>query len=336
MEKLNVFYASSDAYAPFAGVSMTSLFMNNTDIESITVYVFPDDISEKNLARMRELADQYGRELVILDSSEKMKMFDSMELPTWRGSRVLYGRVFCSDFVPETVERLIALDSDTLIVGSLRPLLKLDMKGNCVAMVQACLPETKLLDPPVHYNIGLTVFNVKKWKDENWSKKTLDLIRTYPYKLIVADQEILNLTCRGSILKLPLQYDYYVIFRAFSDDTYYTDTPPEFYSREEAAYAREHPVVLHAYRFLGERAWDKDTLHPDKDIFDEYLLASPWSDYEKKPADKSVVFTVERLLYRLLPERVFYRIFNSIKKVMMKKQLAERSKSNPRMRQKSI
>lgn len=62
-------------------------------------------------------------------------------------------------------------------------------------------------------------------------------------------------------------------------------------------------------RFLGESPWHKNSLHPHKDRFDHYLKQSVWKDYVPQPPRNDLVFRLERVLYRLVPRTVFYRIF---------------------------
>ena len=51
--KLNILYGCDDNYAPYTGISMTSLFENNRDIEEITVYFAAMDCSRENLDKFR-------------------------------------------------------------------------------------------------------------------------------------------------------------------------------------------------------------------------------------------------------------------------------------------
>lgn len=43
---------SSDFYAPFVGVTLTSLFENNKEMNSIKVYLLTKDMSKKNKRRI--------------------------------------------------------------------------------------------------------------------------------------------------------------------------------------------------------------------------------------------------------------------------------------------
>lgn len=318
MDKLNVFYACSDKYAPFAGVSMMSIFMSNTDLDDITVYVFGDKISDVNTERMQRTAEKYNRKCVFLDAETEMKRIkDELGVSTFRKSYVIYGRVFCADYMPDDVDRVIAFDSDTIIAKSLRPLLEMDMQGNCVAMVQDPMLNTVQLNT-VHYNSGVTMFDVRRWREEGWHDKIVEFMAR-PDKPALADQGILNETMHSTTLRLPLKYNYITVHRVFSDKTYYKNAPPEFYSLEEMAEARKDPVVLHLFQFLGTRPWNKGSLHPDKEVFDEYLAKSLWSDYERESPLQGLKYTVERCLYRILPEKLFYKVFLMAQDAVMRK-----------------
>ena len=58
--KLNILYQSNDSYAAITGVSMYSLFKNNTDIDELTVYLLDDGISKENLNKFKKLGKEYN------------------------------------------------------------------------------------------------------------------------------------------------------------------------------------------------------------------------------------------------------------------------------------
>ena len=53
---MNIIYSSSDAYSELAGVSITSLFENNKNIDDIEVYIIDNGISEKNKEHFHKIA----------------------------------------------------------------------------------------------------------------------------------------------------------------------------------------------------------------------------------------------------------------------------------------
>lgn len=315
--ELNVLYTCNERYAPFAGLSMFSLFENNTEIEKITVYMVLDDVSDENKRRYHELANRYGRQLVIQDAVAIIEKVKTLDIPVWRDSYAPNVRLFFPEYIRADTERLLYLDSDTLVVGSLRPLLELDMGSNCMAMVMgsSVVHGDSLVDYKAPYNSGVILFDVKNWQEGRWAEKLLDHIQNVRARYQAPDQDLLNVVCAGSILCLPPQYNSPPIHRVFPDELYYTEAPDGFYPRQQIQYAREHPAILHTYRFLGQFPWHRDSLHPDTEIFDSYLARSLWKDYQKEPSPQNLSYRAERILYRILPRSLFFRVFNLAKDI---------------------
>jgi glycosyltransferase family 8 len=61
----HIVYASDNKFAEILGVSMVSLFQNNKDANSITLYILDGGISEQNKKRLDEICFTYGRGLPI-------------------------------------------------------------------------------------------------------------------------------------------------------------------------------------------------------------------------------------------------------------------------------
>ena len=61
---LYALYTCDENYAPYAGISMNSLFENNRELEHICVYLVEDSVSEENKKRFIDQAEKYGREII--------------------------------------------------------------------------------------------------------------------------------------------------------------------------------------------------------------------------------------------------------------------------------
>ena len=112
---------------------------------------------------------------------------------------------------------------------------------------------------------------------------------------------------------MPPEYNFMPVHRAYSDMAYERCYGFEnYYTREQIENARKHPAILHTYRFMGEFPWHKGNVHPDNDIFDEYLARSPWKDYQKKKANKDFILKVEKGVFRVMPRGVFLWFFSKL------------------------
>ena len=83
---MNILYQCNDNYAPYCGVSITSLFENNKHIEDISVFILSDDMSHENQSKFMLLAEEYGRKIVIVDSNPLNKKLEQLGIPMYRGS----------------------------------------------------------------------------------------------------------------------------------------------------------------------------------------------------------------------------------------------------------
>lgn len=327
---LNALYAADNNYAPFLGVSMYSLFKNNTDITAIHVYAILDNVSEDNKEKLRYVATQFGRKLTIIDAQEFNKKLDELKIPKYRGTHSANYRLFFNLFVDKDAEKILYIDSDTIVCGSLKELVSIDMNHYCVGMVLDELgnPYKRLIgfdesDP--YYNSGTLLIDVHNWHENNIGESMLNHIQNVRSQYCNPDQDLLNVCLKGKIKLLPPEYNFQPFHRAYSDKIYGKVYGFEnYYTKEQLENARKNPVILHAYRFLGEFPWHKGNQHPDTKIFDECLSETPWADYKKQPSkNNTLIFKIERIMYRIMPKIFFLKLFAFLQKVSFEKQNAK-------------
>ena len=318
MKRLGVLYACDENYAPFAGISMFSLFENNKDIEGLVVYCVTDRVSEASREKMKRQAEQYGRELIFVDATEIVEQIKALNIPSYRGSYTTNFRLFFHTFVGNEIERLLYIDCDTLITGSLAPLLYLDMGDKVVGAVRDSLTvQYKALlgfsPDEAYFNAGILLIDAPRWKERHITEKTLEHIQAVRARYCNPDQDLLNLILKDQTYLLPPAYNLQPHHMAYADKTFFAVYKPTvYYTHEELAAARQAPVICHAYRFRGEFPWHKGNKHPANGLFDKYTQGSPWRGLVKKPSAVGLLFKIEKLMYILLPRRVFLSIFRRI------------------------
>ena len=326
--KLNVLYQSDDNYAVYLGVSLFSLLKNNREADEIDIYVIDDEISDENRKKLFRLTERYGRKLILKDASvlrEKAADTGFESYLGFRKNRMSFLKMFVSEVVPETVERLIYIDCDTLVCGDLRPLAEQEMYGHPIAMVQDCLmgdckEEIGIRRGEPYFNSGVILFDMKVWKEKKCLERIVDHARNVRVYGTV-DQDFYNVVLKGDIRLLNPSYNLQGMYLAYSprrfDRIFKQDKA--YYTEEEIVAARKAPVIIHFLRFLGEYPLSATSIHPVGKRFDAYLRHSPWKDYEKKPGELAFSHQVERFLYRILPEGCFLRIFRLFHGRMLRK-----------------
>ena len=168
-----VIYHSSDSFAEVTGVSIASLFENNKDIEEIHVLYIEKGMTEENKNKILAISKKYNRTLEFMempDWSKKLNLQLKSSKRSWLGMG--YNRLFLTEYLPANIEKVLYLDSDTIVEQSLKELWNVDLNGYYMAGVDDCLsrfyrPLVGISGDEVYCNAGMLLFNVKKWREDN-------------------------------------------------------------------------------------------------------------------------------------------------------------------------
>lgn len=325
---MNVLYQSDNNYAPYMGVSICSLFENNKESDCITVYVIDDGINKANKEKLNELGIRYSRNIIYLTGDillEDVELVKTFAYTQFRKNTHSYFKMFIDRLLPDLDERIIYIDCDTVVEGDISGLVSMDMKDKAIGMVQDSLVSSVktsvgIDDGERYYNSGVILIDLKRWKELKCSDrifKHIRDVRTYG----TVDQDVLNVELHNEIITLPVRYNLQPVHMDYSYKLYsrvYKHKEP-YYSSEEVREALEDPGIIHFLRYIGESPWHDGNVHPATPYFDKYLKVSPWHDMVKKPSGKGGVFKIEKLMYRMLPQGLFLRIFFIIHDCMIRK-----------------
>lgn len=313
--KIDVLYQFNEKYAPYAGASITSLFENNKHIDIIRIFVLGEALSADSVEKLRNLVSQYKREILFPDTGIVISKMKAMNLPSYRGSYAANIRLFLTDILDNSVERILYLDADTIIQDKLDKLINFNMKTYPIAMALDSLvinhkKDIGLNKDDYYFNSGVILFEMSNWRNQKCTENIVKHICTSRSYYPAPDQDLLNIVCNNNILRLPPQYNFQPIHEVFTIQEYYNNYPQKgYYTKEEVSKAKEKPVIYHFFRFLGEFPWNKDNLHPFCELFDRYILLSPWYAYEKISADSGILMKIEKLLFKSLPKSIFIIVF---------------------------
>lgn len=287
-KRMNVLFQCDDRYAAVTGVSLTSLLENNRDWEEIRIYLINDRVSEEKREKFELLAQRYGRTIAFLDMGGISARLEACGAPKWLGSYAAYGRLFAPGMIEEDLDRLLYLDSDTIVTADLSELYNIDLEGNVCAMAQdaLCYALYKHIghrrDEP-YYNSGVILFDVATWKRQGCEAAIFPFITAQGGQLNFPDQDTLNSVLKGKIKRLDVKYNFFVQFLTLGiDENYYVyslDKKPYYYSREEMAQAGRSAVIYHYS--TGEKPWLKDARCALAELWDKYLQLSPWAGMGK-------------------------------------------------------
>lgn len=312
MNKLNVLYMCDDGFAEIAGVSITSLFENNPQEHlKLVVYILGVNISKENQTRFYQLGKDYGQEIVLIDASEEYEVIRKMKLSSYRGSAMTNLRLHFDKLIPESVQRILYIDCDTIICDSLEAMCEFSMNEKLLAMAMDAYGKLLWNDKnTIYYNAGVLLIDCEKWRTENWREQIEQFIECSTENLAHPDQDVFNTVCREEIITLPMRYNLQVVHREYSEKLYFKHLAPnEYYSELEIENARKAPAIVHLVRVLGTNPWYQDgKIHPDYQLYCKYKEMSYWRDAIPKEIQVNFVLRCERVLKRILPKKIFFPI----------------------------
>lgn len=140
---MNFVLHSSDLYSAVLVVSIVSIMDNNKQEKTLVFYIIEHDISDEHKLMIRETVEKYPNAIVhfipMPNINEKFGLGLKQIKSIWLFDS--YCRLFLGTLLPESVERVLYLDCDTLCTGSLHDFYNLDFDGNYAAGVIDCLSD---------------------------------------------------------------------------------------------------------------------------------------------------------------------------------------------------
>ncbi len=321
---LNILYQFNEKYVPFAGVSIASLLENNKEAAEITIYMLGEQVSGESRDMLLDQIEKYGRSGRFIDASEVVGMMQEIGLNGYRDSYATNIKMFVDHYIPEDVERLLYIDCDTIINGSLSQLFKFDMKDRPVAMAldSMCYRHKQAVGfrrDEKYFNGGVMLFDMRAWRSRECEKRIINHIREERSHYMAPDQDLINIVLKNEILTLKPEYNFQPIHMVYSYGQYMRYFGQScYYSEKSLKKANRKAVIYHTFRYLGEFPWHKGSMHPATALFDKYMRLSLWEGYIKKETEKNdIIFRIERLLYRLLPKELFLPVFKLSYEIFM-------------------
>ncbi len=317
---MNIVYASDDNFAEMLGISMISLFENNTTGDEINVYILDNGISAENKEKLCFLSDKYCRQIYFIDSGSSL----NGDMKQERGSLSTFSRLYAAQLLPEIVNKALYLDCDILVLENLSGLYETDIEEYYGAAVRDCVSDAhkknvNLASDEVYFNAGVYLINVEKWRNENLSACFEEFAGKYNNKVPYADQGILNGVTASKTRVLDLKYNCYTVLYDFD----YTDLmrfrrPSGYYSEAEVTEAGSDPTIVHfTTSFLSLRPWIEGCRHPYANEWFRYKEMSPWSELPLRGDNRTAKKKLAVRIYRLLPGKLAVSVAGLLHSVVM-------------------
>ncbi len=127
-------------------------------------------------------------------------------------SSAMFLKCLAPQVVDDSVEKLIYLDSDTLVRADLSELAHLDLGGHTAGLVPDRYVSENVIDPGEHayFNSGVMLVDSGRWNEAMVTESLLAEAAKLADNLRFPDQDVLNKILRGSIRPLDKRWNYMV------------------------------------------------------------------------------------------------------------------------------
>lgn len=208
---INILVTLDANYIPYLNVMLTSMLYSNPDT-AFTVYFLHTSVKEEELASTRAILHSPNRLIPV--HAKNLELEDAPT--TARYPQEIYYRIFAARYLPEDVDRILYLDPDIIVNGSLKELYEMPMQDSFFAAASHIkklmhkVNELRLdMDEDRPYiNSGVMLMNLRRLRLEQNIQEVFLYIEKYKNKLILPDQDIISALYGSKIISLdPYRYN---------------------------------------------------------------------------------------------------------------------------------
>ena len=304
---INVVFSSDDNYAPYLGAAIYSLLCYNSDFEHVAVFVIDNKIRKENKKKISAIVNNASNSEIIWIPFEKYREKLKLDL-IWNISISSYARLFISEMVPKSVERIVYMDCDMIVCQSLRELWNTDLNGKIIGAVQDTVgtnakEQVDLSASEKYFNAGMLLVDLDAWRERNIGAECLTFLERHNGQVYHHDQGVLNGVLCNEKYILPMRYNTITIHYFFNMRQirkFYSETA-DFYSVEEIEKAKKNPVIIHFTPSFTSRPWVKGCRHPLKKRFWDAVDHTPWKGMVPLKNQEKWYVRLINWRYRVLP-----------------------------------
>lgn len=331
-----VLCASDDNYIMPLAVTLHSAASNLNPDNHLHVLLMDGGISEASWTGLKETLLDLPITIHVMrpDKQEVADLGVSHHI-----THTAYFRLLAARLLPESIDKVIYLDSDVLVKGDLTELWNFDVGNHyCLAAVDiSCpfinayeaqkkfgnlkksLPHLNVITPVAnwkelgldgagdYFNSGVMVLNIARWRRESIDRKLLACLRNNPAYVWCWDQYALNVVFAGQWKRLPARWNQGAHAFEYPDESFGPIDADEFVEM------RDDPAIVH---FTTEfKPWKYRPFHPARHEFFNQLDQTAWAGWRpEKPEfslkrwwDLKAVYWIRKILINYRKVRTIFK-----------------------------
>lgn len=285
-----VVYESSEEFAPVLSVSLLSLLKNTPPNCEIQIFILTRSMSQVTFQKIENLVSQFPNatveKLLAPDLSKQFGLTFWDYLGKWTINS--FDKLFLSSILPPSIDKVLYLDSDTLICQNIVDLWDTNINDFDFAAAEDPLNDNlmSLLGfsrGDLYFNSGVLLENLKNIRKERVEYKIVDFCRSLDGCVFFSEQTALSFVCQNRIKSLDIKYNVQTMALVTTKKQFLQIRRSWFktQSDKEVDYSISHPSILHMTScfLVNNRAWISGSNYPRRDAFDCYAKQVPFFSY---------------------------------------------------------
>jgi lipopolysaccharide biosynthesis glycosyltransferase len=224
IDPIRIVCASNDHFVVMLAALIKSIEKNNRNHRDILVYVIDDRIHPRNKEKLEKSIKQPSIKIEWIPLTAKL--LSNIRFPNDHSSypKNIYARLVIDNFLPDTVKRVIYMDSDMLLNSDISNLWEIDLDGKVIGAVQE--PNVKTMDCPwnsgvknyaelnipakaKYFNSGLMLIDLVEWRAEKVGQRVVECVEKNKKYAIQPDQYGLNVVLWNKWKELDSGWNHY-------------------------------------------------------------------------------------------------------------------------------
>ena len=290
-EAITIGCATDTKYVMPLAVMLRSLLMHRKEPLPLVVYVLDGGVSEDDKTRLCTSCASDGVEIHWLPLGHA----SFPGLPLWGGmSPMTYARLLLPELLPESLHKIIWLDSEMIVQGDITALWNAELGDWAALAVQDLVVphfssrygvpryiELGLAGNAKYFNAGVMVVNLDWWRRNQVAHKVLRYLRDNRQGVYFHDQEGLNVALANHWRELDPRWNQIasVAGRRFLK-VRHLDT-------EKYDEVIHEPFIIH---FAGSwKPWTYHNANPSRNLYFHYLDMTAWAGWRPQHTARTVL-----------------------------------------------
>ena len=309
--KIDIAVCFDKGFVMPTGVMMYSVCVNNQDVDIDFHVLIDESVTEKYQQDLKDIADKFSGKRVHYYTIERLSAV-SFPSKVKHVPQSTYYRLFLSDILPSTIEKVLYLDGDIIVRHSLLPLWHINMDGYAIGAAKDAAGGdvaiyNRLSYPPEkgYFNAGVLLINLKYWRDNDVKKDCIRYIHDFPDRIFYQDQDVLNVVLQDKKLIFPIKYNFQAGFLK------------KVSCCDKRGYDSEgikDPVIVHFTEAWKPWYIDLPFSHPYRSTFLKYQSQTKWKNccYDRRSFYMKMRNCIGDFLRKMRVKKQISNIFLSI------------------------